>query len=224
MPRRIADAASMICSPPSGASTRAQEIVGAVLLDELDEAARIPSRESARDVSEVQARDLDIEPGRCRLLLAEIDAPDLRISEDHPGQGRVVALLAVAVEGALRGQASLVGGCVDESGIADHASGAVHPGGRGLQVIVHGIALVLAQAEACFLEAHAFGDGPPARRAEDMFSPEAVRLAADPGDTVEDLRLALLDFQRSYNERWIRAGYGYRTPNQVRDALTAIAA
>lgn len=43
-------------------------------------------------------------------------------------------------------------------------------------------------------------------------------------DTVEDLRLALLDFQRRYNDRWILARHAYRTPNQVRADLNAIAA
>lgn len=42
-------------------------------------------------------------------------------------------------------------------------------------------------------------------------------------DTVEDLRLALLDFQRRYNERWILARHGYRTPNQVRRELVEAA-
>ncbi len=41
--------------------------------------------------------------------------------------------------------------------------------------------------------------------------------------TVEDLRLGLLDFQRTYNESWILAGHGYRTPNQARAALVAAA-
>lgn len=38
-------------------------------------------------------------------------------------------------------------------------------------------------------------------------------------DTVEDLRLALLELQRRFNERWILARHGYRTANQVRAAL-----
>lgn len=41
--------------------------------------------------------------------------------------------------------------------------------------------------------------------------------------TVEDLRLALLDFQRTYNESWILARHDYRTPNQVRAAHVAAA-
>lgn len=41
--------------------------------------------------------------------------------------------------------------------------------------------------------------------------------------TIEELRLALLDFQRTYNETWILARHGYRTPNQVRAALVAAA-
>ncbi len=35
-------------------------------------------------------------------------------------------------------------------------------------------------------------------------------------DTVEDLRQALLIFQRNYNENWILGRHGYRTPAQVR--------
>jgi putative transposase len=35
-------------------------------------------------------------------------------------------------------------------------------------------------------------------------------------DTVEELRLALLAFQRSYNQGWIIERHGYRTPAQVR--------
>jgi putative transposase len=35
-------------------------------------------------------------------------------------------------------------------------------------------------------------------------------------DTVEELRLALLAFQRSYNQSWIIERHGYRTPAQVR--------
>lgn len=41
--------------------------------------------------------------------------------------------------------------------------------------------------------------------------------------TVEDLRLGLLDFQQAYNESWILARHGYRTPYQVRAALVAAA-
>ncbi len=35
-------------------------------------------------------------------------------------------------------------------------------------------------------------------------------------DTVEELRLALLAFQQSYNQSWIIERHGYRTPAQVR--------
>lgn len=35
-------------------------------------------------------------------------------------------------------------------------------------------------------------------------------------DTVEDLRRALLEFARHYNETWLVARHGYRTPAQVR--------
>jgi transposase InsO family protein len=41
--------------------------------------------------------------------------------------------------------------------------------------------------------------------------------------TIEELRLALLDFQRTYNASWILARHGYRTPNQVRAAHVAAA-
>jgi putative transposase len=44
-------------------------------------------------------------------------------------------------------------------------------------------------------------------------------------DTVEELRLALLDFRRRYNATWIVERHGYRTPAQVRaDQLGALAA
>jgi putative transposase len=43
--------------------------------------------------------------------------------------------------------------------------------------------------------------------------------------TVEELRLALLEFRRCYNETWIVARHGYRTPAQVRaDQLGALTA
>ena len=35
-------------------------------------------------------------------------------------------------------------------------------------------------------------------------------------DTVEELRLALVAFKRTYNETWIIERHGYRTPAQVR--------
>ena len=38
-------------------------------------------------------------------------------------------------------------------------------------------------------------------------------------DTVEELRLALLAFQRSYNQSWILERHGYKTPAQVRADL-----
>ena len=37
-------------------------------------------------------------------------------------------------------------------------------------------------------------------------------------DTVEELRLALLDFRRCYNETWILERHGYRTPVAIRAA------
>ncbi len=43
-------------------------------------------------------------------------------------------------------------------------------------------------------------------------------------DTVEELRQALLEFQRLYNQSWIVERHGYRTPAQVRaDQLGAVA-
>lgn len=39
--------------------------------------------------------------------------------------------------------------------------------------------------------------------------------------TVEELRLALLEFQRLYNDQWLIQRHGYRTPTQARLALTA---
>jgi putative transposase len=35
-------------------------------------------------------------------------------------------------------------------------------------------------------------------------------------DTVEELRLALHAFQRTYNQSWILERHGYKTPAQVR--------
>ena len=35
-------------------------------------------------------------------------------------------------------------------------------------------------------------------------------------ETVEELRLALLDFRRRYNGEWMIERHGYRTPAQVR--------
>jgi putative transposase len=35
-------------------------------------------------------------------------------------------------------------------------------------------------------------------------------------DTIEELRQALLEFQRTYNEKWIIQRHGYRTPAQIR--------
>ena len=34
--------------------------------------------------------------------------------------------------------------------------------------------------------------------------------------TVEELRLAVLDFKRLYNEQWLLERYDYQTPSQVR--------
>src|SRR5512135_2267289 len=39
-----------------------------------------------------------------------------------------------------------------------------------------------------------------------------------PFDTIAELRLALLDFQRLYNETWIVERHGYRTPAAIRAA------
>ena len=35
-------------------------------------------------------------------------------------------------------------------------------------------------------------------------------------DTIEELRLALLEFKRTYNEHWMLERYDYRSPAQVR--------
>ena len=43
-------------------------------------------------------------------------------------------------------------------------------------------------------------------------------------DTVEELRLALLEFRRCYNETWILERHGYRTPAAIRAAQTQLAA
>jgi len=36
-------------------------------------------------------------------------------------------------------------------------------------------------------------------------------------DTIEELRAALLEFQRLYNEHWILERHGFRTPRQIRE-------
>lgn len=41
-------------------------------------------------------------------------------------------------------------------------------------------------------------------------------------ETVEELRLALHEFRTAYNEEWLVARHGHRTPAQVRDALVAM--
>ena len=38
----------------------------------------------------------------------------------------------------------------------------------------------------------------------------------DRSDTIEELRLALLAFKRTYNEQWMLEKYHYRSPAQVR--------
>jgi putative transposase len=40
-------------------------------------------------------------------------------------------------------------------------------------------------------------------------------------DTVEALRLALLEFQQRYNETWLIGRHGYKTPSQVRQEQLA---
>jgi len=40
-------------------------------------------------------------------------------------------------------------------------------------------------------------------------------------DTIEQLRQALLDFKRRYNEQWLIERHGFRTPAQVRAAQLA---
>ena len=37
--------------------------------------------------------------------------------------------------------------------------------------------------------------------------------------TIEELRMALIDFMRIYNEQWILERHDYQTPNQVRQSL-----
>ena len=45
-----------------------------------------------------------------------------------------------------------------------------------------------------------------------MISPADVRTF----DTIEELRAALVEFATRYNETWLVARHGYRTPAQVR--------
>ena len=41
-------------------------------------------------------------------------------------------------------------------------------------------------------------------------------------DTIEELRLALLAFKRTYNEQWMLEKYHYRSPAQVRRDLVGL--
>ena len=41
-------------------------------------------------------------------------------------------------------------------------------------------------------------------------------------DTIEELRLALLEFKRTYNEHWMLEKYDYRSPAQVRRDLLGL--
>ena len=41
-------------------------------------------------------------------------------------------------------------------------------------------------------------------------------------DTIEELRAALVEFARHYNETWLVARHGNRTPAQVRDAQSQL--
>ena len=41
-------------------------------------------------------------------------------------------------------------------------------------------------------------------------------------DTIEELRLALLEFKRTYNEHWMLERYDYRSPAQVRRDLVGL--
>ena len=41
-------------------------------------------------------------------------------------------------------------------------------------------------------------------------------------DTIEELRAALVEFARHYNETWLVARHGYRTPAQVRAAQSQL--
>jgi hypothetical protein len=41
-------------------------------------------------------------------------------------------------------------------------------------------------------------------------------------ETIEELRLALLEFKRTYNEQWMLEKYGYRSRSQVRRDLVGL--
>jgi putative transposase len=43
-------------------------------------------------------------------------------------------------------------------------------------------------------------------------------------DTVEELRVALLDFRETYNRSWLIERHGFRTPNAVRQDQLSTAA
>jgi hypothetical protein len=49
------------------------------------------------------------------------------------------------------------------------------------------------------------------------FVEEAIGVIIDePSNTIEELRAALVELARRYNETWLVARHGYRTPTQVR--------
>lgn len=45
---------------------------------------------------------------------------------------------------------------------------------------------------------------------------EEVKVVEETFDTIEELQAALVEFATRYNETWLVARHGYRTPTQVR--------
>jgi putative transposase len=96
---------------------------------------------------------------------------------------------------------------------------------HGSQYVAHDF-----QAEIAFLgieSSPAFVRGPEGNGCAERFirTLKENLLWVQPFATVEELRLALLDFRRLYNATWIVERHGYRTPAQVRaDQLGVLAA
>jgi putative transposase len=53
---------------------------------------------------------------------------------------------------------------------------------------------------------------------------QKCRLFFYPFDTVEELRMALLEFKQRYNDTWLIGRHGYKMPSQVRQEQLATCA
>ena len=63
--------------------------------------------------------------------------------------------------------------------------------------------------------------GNPVRCLPKVVHPDVAALKLQ--HNLEDLRLALLEFKRTYNEQWMLEKYHYRSPAQVRRDLVGLA-